>query len=390
MEAKGQRGRSGFPCILVVAYALVAGGGETFPIFLANGLRRRGHAVAVVNFGAELTVPGIRGLLNSDVPLYHLIHELDFAPLCKEIGVDVVHSSHTATDMMVAKQLPKLPKEKRPKHVVTLHGCYETIPICDILRDVLPVLAGVDHFTYAARKNLGSFPDRFLSEFGKKFTLIENALPEIEPTRPHARRELGIPEDAVVAIMIARAIWGKGWDVAMAAVQRARIELGTNIHLVLIGDGPLYDDLVGNGTEDWIHPLGFRADIRSWLSLANLGLLPTRFSGESFPLVLIDFLKMGLPVVASDAGEIPAMMHTEGGMAGSVVAIDSEGSFANSFEDALVTFLGELSGRAGFWRARALDAASKFDFEEMLSKYEKMYFDVTEFSSPTVGPMAEA
>lgn len=35
-----------------------------------------------------------------------------------------------------------------------------------------------------------------------------------------------------------------------------------------------------------------------------MGLLPSRFSGESFPLVLIECLLSGRPAIASDLGEI--------------------------------------------------------------------------------------
>jgi glycosyltransferase involved in cell wall biosynthesis len=141
----------------------------------------------------------------------------------------------------------------------------------------------------------------------------------------------------------------------------------------MIGDGPVYDDMVKTPRPDWLHLPGFQADIRSWIAIADLALLPSTFAGESFPLVLIDYLTMGVPAIASSAGEIPQMLGSSLGMAGYVIQMTngtiSEGRFASYLEE-----FGDLhQGGRDVFRARALQAAEKFDYESMLTAYERVY-----------------
>ena len=42
-----------------------------------------------------------------------------------------------------------------------------------------------------------------------------------------------------------------------------------------------------------------------------MGLFPTRFEGETFPLFLLECFEAGLPVATTDIGEIPRIMEGE-------------------------------------------------------------------------------
>lgn len=359
------------PFVLIISYGLIAGGGETFPIYLANALRARGWPVAFLDFGKEKPQAGVRAMLEVNVPLYHLMDDAHIAPLCDKLAVDIVHSCHTSADLVVARKLQELAASERPRHVVTLHGGYETMTLPELLVS-LPSLDHVDHFTYAASKNLENFPTRFLSK--KPFTRIDNALP---PSRPdpgvRRRSELGIPEDSFVAILISRAIPGKGWDVAREAVDAARANTQRDIHLVVIGDGPVYDQMTAGPLPAWLHLLGFQADLRSWIAIADLALLPSTFSGESFPLVLMDFLAMGVPALASSVGEIPRMLGSALGIAGSLLDVTD-----GAIDTAQLASLIEEFSRLGAidreeMQQRALSAAEKFDFETMVRAFEGVY-----------------
>jgi glycosyltransferase involved in cell wall biosynthesis len=359
------------PSVLIVAYGLIAGGGETFPIFLANALRARGWPVAFLDFGKEAPQPGVRNMLEPNVPLYHLRHDRNIARLCQELAIDVIHSCHTTCDLLIARNLPRVPSHRRPKHVVTLHGGYEALTLHDLLAN-LPVLEHVDQFTYSASKNLDSFPKRFLE--ARRFTRIDNALPQssIAPTA-RSRTDLGISEEALVAVLISRAIPGKGWDLARMAVESARAKSGRDIHLIFIGDGPVYDEMMKAPLPDWLHMLGFQADIRSWISIADVALLPSTFSGESFPLVLIDYLAMGVPAIASSIGEIPRMLKSALGVAGYVIDTRDGAISRARLASRIETFAKLGKDARDLFRARALRASEKFDFDHMLHAFEKVY-----------------
>jgi glycosyltransferase involved in cell wall biosynthesis len=357
--------------VLIVSYGLIAGGGETFPIFLANALRARGWPVAFLDFGKETPQLGVRNMLESNVPLYRLRDDNNIGPLCEELAIDVVHSCHTTCDLIIAKNLQTLPWYRRPKHLVTLHGGYETMTLPDLLAS-LPVLVHVDQFTYSASKNLDNFPKRFLDK--KRFTRIDNALPQSSAGRtPRSRTELGISEEALVAILISRAIPGKGWDLARLAVESVRATSGRDIQLVIIGDGPIYDEMRKEAVPAWLHLLGFQPDIRSWISIADVALLPSTFSGESFPLVLIDYLAMGVPAIASSVGEIPRMLRSPLGLAGYVIDTTGGSMSGARLASRIEKFASlDKTDRAQL-RARALTAGQKFDFEGMLNAFERVY-----------------
>jgi O-antigen biosynthesis protein len=359
------------PSVLIASYGLIPGGGETFPIFLANALRARGWPVAFLDFGKEAPQLGVRKMLEPNVPLYHLRDDLNIGRLCQELAIDVVHSCHTTCDLLIARNLQRAPSYRTPKHVVTLHGGYETMALRELLAS-LPILEHVDQFTYTASKNLDSFPKRFLEE--KRFTRIDNALPQLSvaPTA-RSRADLGISEEALVAILISRAIPGKGWDLARTAVESVRAKSGPDIQLIIIGDGPVYDDMLKAPLPDWLHLLGFQADIRSWISIADVALLPSTFAGESFPLVLIDYLAMGVPAIASSLGEIPRMLRSPLGVAGYVIETTDGAISGSRLASRIARFAGLDKDNRDLFRARALTAAEKFDFDNMLNAYERVY-----------------
>lgn len=87
--------------------------------------------------------------------------------------------------------------------------------------------------------------------------------------------------------------------------------------------------------------------------MSDVALLPSRFAGESFPLVLIQALRNGTPAVATGVGSIPAMVQADGRSAG--VLIDPGGgreSLVAALADAMVRLCDD-----GFRRDRAADAS---------------------------------
>jgi glycosyltransferase involved in cell wall biosynthesis len=257
--------------------------------------------------------------------------------------------------------------------VVTLHGGYETLGLETLLIHLCQVQA-VDQFVYAAAKNLRSFPEQFLAR--SRFTRIPNALPT-SASAAQDRAVLGIGgDDAIIAMLISRAIPGKGWQLAIEAVEDARVATARDIHLALIGNGPVYDDLRTIPTPDWLHLLGVQGEIRSWISIADIGLLPSTFSGESYPLVLIDFLTMGVPVITSAAGEIPQMMACDLGTPGYVVDETDEVPLEERVAVHLAEFVALDAQERADLRRRALATAEKFSFRQMVEAYEQVYEQV--------------
>lgn len=354
------------PNLLMVGYGFCAGGGETFPIFLANLMKATGYNVTFLDCNQTPRVEEIRRSLRSDIPVVTSHAELN--NIAQEFNIQLIHSHHSWVDNSILQLL--FPKTLS-KTIVTMHGMYELMETQDakyILPDLIRETAQI---VYTAEKNLSAVKQHNLYN-PDNMTRIDNAL-EVYPVTPLALSELSIPDDAFVLTLVSRAVEEKGWFEAVEAVKRARDLCDRDIHLILIGEGSAYDALKQKNLPAYIHLEGFRQNIRAYFAASHIGLLPTRFKGESFPLVLIDSLHAGTPVLASTVGEIPYMLETEDGLAGSLFDLEEDWSINC---DMLAGKIAELASDDAFYKtlkARTPKAAAKFDPKHLCEAYDRVY-----------------
>lgn len=333
--------------IMICGFALTSGGGETFPTILANGLRDLGCNVTFCNFNREPTIQAVRKRIRSDIPVVEISDPSQLPQLVDDMKIDVIHTHHAWVDVAVADLLQT---NSRCAFICTTHGMYDMMDGPEIYRIIALLEKRVDRFCYAAEKNLKNFPPQFLVE--KRFTNIPNAT-EIRSISSVSRGDLGIPESAFVVCLISRAIPEKGWVEAIAACTAARNFTGRDIHLLLVGNGPESDRLIATGTEKHVHVLGFRDDVLELFKLGDAGLLPSRFAGESFPLVLLDCLAAGRPMIATDIGEIKRITLSSSGPAGIILRLEGGQIPVNQLAESIgklatdSDLLRELGSRAG-------------------------------------------
>ncbi len=352
------------PNVLIGVFAFSIGGGETFPLTLANELRRRNFPVTVLNFQMADDLPDVRKKLKPEVPLVYLNNTGGLAEVVEQFKIDVIHTHHGAVDIaagFVAENNPRL------RHVVTLHGMYEAADP-DYLKKILDrVKKSVDTFVYIADKNLTALGTRN-EEQGTRFVKIGNGL-ERAPINPVPRAQLNIPEKSFVACVVSRAIPQKGWQAAVDAVKLANSSGGRRIDLILVGAGEMYDKLRGRVPE-FVHLVGFRGNVRDYLAAADVGLLPSEYAGESFPLLIIDSFFAGRPVVSSNLGEVRAMVEDAG------VVFDLVGGKIPIAE--LAKILRTLADDSELYeklRSRVAVVAEKFFIERVAEKYVAVFED---------------
>lgn len=295
------------PNILMGVFALTIGGGETFPLILANELKRKGFAVTVLDFQMSDELPAVRKKLDASIPLIRLNDTGGLAEVVEQFKIDIIHTHHGAVDEAVSYVAENIPEIR---HVVTLHGMYEATDRRYLINLLLRVKKSVDAFIYIADKNLIPFKQ---NNFGREeiFHKIGNGL-EREPINPIPRADLDIPEDSFVACVVSRAIPQKGWQAAIRAVEMANSAGGgRSIDLILVGAGEMYDKLI-NHVPKFVHLVGFKSNVRDYLAAADIGLLPSEYAGESFPLLVIDSFFANRPVVSSNIGEVKAMVADAG------------------------------------------------------------------------------
>jgi glycosyltransferase involved in cell wall biosynthesis len=146
----------------------------------------------------------------------------------------------------------------------------------------------------------------------EKLVIIENGidLDRFHPD-PGARRairaELGIPPDAFVIGMVARLVDYKNPSLLLRA---ARPLLGAGCHLIFVGDGPererLRREVAGTPAAQAVHLVGQRLDVPALLAALDTFALSSDTEGH--PLVVIEAMATGLPVVSTAAGGIPGMI----------------------------------------------------------------------------------
>lgn len=347
------------PNILMGVFAMSIGGGETFPLILANELKRRGYAVTVLDFQMADELPDVRKKLDATIPLVRLNDTGGLAEVVEQFKVDLIHTHHGAVDSAASYVAGNL------RHIVTLHGMYEAADIVYLQTILNAVKKSVNAFVYIADKNLKPFRE---NNFGREeiFHKIGNGLAR-SPINPVSRADLNIPENSFVACVVSRAIPQKGWQAAIDAVTLANCAGGRRIDLILVGAGEVYDKLNGHVPE-FVHMVGFRSNVRDYLAAADIGLLPSEYAGESFPLLIIDSFFAGRPVVSSNLGEVQAMIEDAG------IVFDLEGGKVPV--ERLADILRGLADNPDAYeriRSRVEVVAEKFSIERVAEQYIKLY-----------------
>lgn len=364
-------GPSRQPSVLMVGYGFISGGGETFPIQLANEIKRIGYEVTFLDCEQATRQEGIRSKLATDIPV--ISNVLDLVRIIRHFDIDVVHTHHGWSDNTVLDLLPV--ENPGASTVITLHGFYETVPASLLALQMPRLLERTGEIVYIADKNLTAIhQSKHAAE--RIFHRIDNAV-SVEVLNPVPRASLGIPEQAFVLTLVSRAMHTKGWAEAIAATTRARDISGLDIHLVLIGDGEAHDAAKAAGVPAYIHLEGFQPNTQDYFATADLGFLPSRFPGESFPLVIIECLNAGTPVLASDIGEIRYMLTNDQGIAGALFPVAPDWTIN---VDNLAQQIADIAGdpaKLAQMRDLVPAAAARFDPGQMARRYGEVYKKTT-------------
>jgi glycosyltransferase involved in cell wall biosynthesis len=355
------------PNVLMAAYGLAFGGGEIFPIRLANALHKAGSAVTLFNGGYEPTQLGVREMLSPQIAVVTNSSALNVNDLLVSFGIEVIHSHHASMENYFA--VTKARRVPGVKHVATMHGMYEMME--DFMQNTKSIQASVDHWVYTAEKNILPFMKKGLFDT-KKFTKIENGLPS-----PNFHKvdlsSLGITPDSFTACLASRALPDKGWMEAIEATQKARESTNKDIHLLLIGEGPVYNRLKEENLPEFIHLLGYRADLDDYLASVQLGLLPSYFQGESFPLVMIEFFMAEIPVIASNIGEISRMIKIDDHkIGGSLIELHNGKVDSDELAEAMI----KMITNRDFYQdciAGARLLKTRFDIDTIAQQYLAVY-----------------
>ncbi|MEM9255500.1 MAG: glycosyltransferase [Pseudomonadota bacterium] len=353
------------PNLLMASYGFCSGGGETFPIQLANVMKSAGYNVTYLDCAQEPRNEGVRRNLREDIPVVSDFIQLE--KIVEDFAIEIIHSHHAWVEGTI---LDLLPKSHPCATVATLHGMYETIHKYDLANILTRLVERSALLIYVADKNLDALREYQLED-QIDLVRIDNALAD-RPYEPVFRESLGVAEDAFVLTLVSRAMVEKGWQEGIEIVSRARDICGFDIQLLLVGDGTEYDRLAETELPAFIHLLGFQANVRGYFAVADAGFLPSKFRGESFPLVLIECLQSGRPFLASKLGEMGRMLDSPDGSAGVLIELDGDALDIEHWAQVLANLATDPRARAEL-QDRVAAAAQKFDSNIMARKHDEAY-----------------
>jgi glycosyltransferase involved in cell wall biosynthesis len=361
------------PHILMAFYGFIFGGGELFPVALANHLHADGWRVSMLAFETGSTNSEMRAALNPAIPVYDSTWVTEYGAdrFIAEAGISLVHSHTLGSELWFFeywKITAKIP------YLVTLHGSYEATNRAHLPDErIATLVSGVSHFVYTADKNLKLFD--FLALPRSIFTKLPNAMPVDPLPFPKTREDLGIASDAVVYTLVARGIPEKGWEASIEAFVRLREKHPERaLHLLLCGEGDEPDRLFAlHGTDPDITFLGFQTRVHGLYRLSDVAIVPSRFSGESYPLCIIQAFQTGTPVIGSRVGEIKTMLAPPDQMPAGVLIEPSQDDdlFIRSLEGAMEIMLSEARRNEYAEAARIL--GESYSMDRLVGVYADLY-----------------
>lgn len=353
--------------ILFSIMGFLPGGAEILPIRLANYLHDAGYVVGV-HCVQESADHAMRSLLHPDIPVYATDRFWRMAQILHREHYTVVHSHCVASQLLVARMKRRLPFFKI-RHVATSHGGYEGMPPQEAAALLPQVDRGVDAWTYVAQNNLPLL--RQAGVPNAKLHKIGNAMEPPRQIEPVSWTDYGIAKDAFVFTVITRAVAKKSWPACIAAIREARQLSGRDIHLVLGGIGPIYDALLQEPAEPFIHLLGEIQRPCDYYKASYCGLLLSVL--ECAPLGILEMYEAGIPVVATDTGDVAEMLQGKDGQTGILVPLTEDGQVPISQAARAICDMVLDSERYESCKERTAQKVSEFRMDHIAEQYLALY-----------------
>ena len=328
--------------ILITIADLGLGGAQQVVINLANELVRLGHQVILFDVYPELRKEGMVKKIENRVTLIsrrfkeqpldlieRLVnsfffrtginkeyirskrkkqHRIALFKLINNQQIDAVNSHVYWADEFVLEYLPNL----HHNWWITLHGSYSGfIKSSKYLHQKKQITRFFNHckgYIYLANTELEILKQLpgWNTPCHKK---VYNGIPLL-PIPIHSEPTANWNEMRPLKALIAsRAIREKGWEEAIIAITELR-QKGLFIELQLIGDGPILIDIKRKYEHlKFVKFHGYHSEIEKKINQIDLLLLPSYY--EALPTILIEGISLGKPAIATNVGEIHAILTGE-------------------------------------------------------------------------------
>ncbi len=315
--------------VLHVVAPARAGGLESVVVQLTTGLRASGHdarVVAVLQPGGEHQHPFVEALEEAQVPVHRLVvstreyraERQGVAALMRTHNVDVLHTHGYRPDVVdggVARAMGRA-------HVTTLHGfvggswrgrVYEWLQVRAAVRADAAIAVSTPIAERLAKAGGGATTHLLRNAVAPNLAALDRAA---------SRTALGLPLEGFLVGYVGRISQEKGPDVFVEALALA----GDAVHGVFVGDGSKREAMQHlaevRGIAHRVHFTGIRAQASKYLAAFDALALTSRTEGT--PMVLLEAMWAGLPIVATAVGGVPDVLRPDEAMlcpSGDAVAV---------------------------------------------------------------------
>lgn len=318
--------------LLLVSDSLDVGGAERHVVGLGTALVLRGWSVTIAcSLAGALTSEAGRAAVDVRPLLGYLVkrrvsppYAWRLARLIRTGRFDVVHAHMYASAAASALAVVGT----RVPLVLTEHSEANWRPgptrWCSrhVYRRAAHVIAVSDSIRQRLTAKDGVPPERV--------TTIHNALLPLPEAHPWERSPLGRVSDVGPVVgVVARLQREKGVQHFIEAAARIARQV-PDARFVVVGDGPLKESLSGLahclGVRERIDFLGFHRDAAALMPDLDILVVPSLSEGT--PLVILEAMSAGIPVVASAVGGIPEQIRH--GREGLLVPVGDAGALADA------------------------------------------------------------
>lgn len=267
--------------IALLLASLEEGGLENHVVDLANGLVEHGDAVTLLSDPKffDRCAPGVVGTaIDASASRHNLLNRARTRAAILASGAQIVHA-HAGKAAAILAQSAKALKKAGVRTVSTIHG----------LKGSLKNYASCDHVIGVSHGVVERLPS------GTPSTVVYNGVsapPDVERSHDELATLLGADASRPISIAVGRLVPVKGYDRLIDAWQDA---FGT---LAIMGEGPQETALREQARGKSIVFTGYRSDVRSWYSGADLMVFSS--NREGFSYAMAEALRARLPIVSTE------------------------------------------------------------------------------------------
>ncbi|MCK9561192.1 MAG: glycosyltransferase family 4 protein [Bacteroidales bacterium] len=398
--------------ILFIINTLEPGGAEVFVLRLSVALQKQGHKVYIMPMYAEKTNKEFASLFSKHTisilsrytnpsrfnewlfwkmnaiayvlgkkGFYSQLRKNDAKKYYKKIiykhSIDVINSHLKESDYFATQYI----KSFIPISVVlTLHSSYNKVNYdksnekTAFVKQAENIFNAADYIICVAEEN------KFITTLFSKpcTTKIEKVYIGYEKPEEIKEAEFKIDENKCNIIMVGRGIAEKGWEIAIQSFLLVDKKIRKHVQFLLICPKTEYIQSLEEKykTEESVIFTGYQSNTEYYFSLAQFALLPSK--SESLPVSIIEELSFGIPIIATNVGEINDMIQTTHNEYAGVILKHSfnEEQIKEEIAQIIIQYISNnsiLRKHSNF----AKQAFEKFSMDRCVSRYEDIFLHVS-------------